>query len=190
MTTELIVILVHQLLFQGMFFAKNILLRRRIQKQIRGWNKEATVSIVYFFLFICTSVAIASSNNSAGNIELLNRAVIYSLSTILLIINLVISLMSLLHLHDSWRVGVIEEQKTELITTGIYSHSRNPYFVSYIIMFIAYAVLTQNYIVAILAIIGFFLVHWMILREENYLKNVHGEQYVRYLSEVPRYLLF
>ncbi|MDM8541375.1 hypothetical protein QUF90_09820 [Desulfococcaceae bacterium HSG9] len=40
-----LVILLHQLIFQGMFVMKNIILHRKIGKQIRGKNIEATVSI-------------------------------------------------------------------------------------------------------------------------------------------------
>jgi len=42
------VIIAHQLVFQGMFVMKNIFLHRKIGKQIRGNNIEATVSIAFF----------------------------------------------------------------------------------------------------------------------------------------------
>ncbi|MBC8377461.1 MAG: isoprenylcysteine carboxylmethyltransferase family protein, partial [FCB group bacterium] len=111
-------------------------------------------------------------------------------SLLLLIINLVISLFSLLHMRDSWRVGVIDEQQTELITSGIYSITRNPYFVSYNIMFVAYALLLQSFILMVLTIVGISLVHWMVRKEERYLQEIHGSRYMKYCSEVSRYLLF
>lgn len=125
-----------------------------------------------------------------GSCQLLDPSLTYVITTGLLILNLTISVFSLIHLRDSWRVGVIEKQQTELITTGIYSLTRNPYFLSYNIMFVSYALLLQNTILVILTIIGFLLVHWMILKEESYLRKIHRDQYDDYCSEVSRYILF
>ena len=173
-----------------MFFAKNILLKRKLDDQIRGWNKEATFSIGFFLIFIITAIVLAALDTPIGSFRLLNPSAIFPISAGLLILNLTISVLSLLHLRDSWRVGVIEEQQTELITTGIYSMTRNPYFVSYNIMFVSYALMLQNTILVILTIIGFTLVHWMIMKEEAYLREIHGDQYENYCSKVSRYILF
>ena len=99
--------------------------------------------------------------------------------------------MSHLHWHrgDSWRVGVLEDQKTELVTTGIYRFTRNPYFVSYFLMLAAYTVLLQNFILFGLSILGFLFVHKMIIKEEKYLYSVHGDAYVEYKTKVPRYVI-
>lgn len=173
-----------------MFFAKNILLKRKLDDQIRGWNKEATVSIGFFVLFIITAIVLATMDTPIGSYELPYPFVAYGISVGLLIINLTISVFSLLHLRDSWRVGVIEEQQTELITTGIYSMTRNPYFVSYNIMFVSYALLLQNVILVILTLIGFSLIHWMVVKEEAYLREIHGDRYENYCSKVSRYMLY
>jgi hypothetical protein len=41
MSRNLLIIVVHQAVFQGMFFAKNIVLHRRLGVPIRGTNREA-----------------------------------------------------------------------------------------------------------------------------------------------------
>ncbi|MCP4370343.1 MAG: isoprenylcysteine carboxylmethyltransferase family protein [Deltaproteobacteria bacterium] len=92
-------------------------------------------------------------------------------------------------MKDSWRVGVLEDQKTELVTTGIYRFTRNPYFVSYFLMFAAYTVLLQNLILFGLSILGFLIVHKMIMKEEKYLYSVHGDTYEQYKTKVPRYMI-
>ena len=46
------IILLHQFMFQGMFVIKNMILYRKIRKQIRGKNREATLSIAFFAFFI------------------------------------------------------------------------------------------------------------------------------------------
>jgi protein-S-isoprenylcysteine O-methyltransferase Ste14 len=45
MRGSVIIILVHQTVFHGVFFVKNISLRRRLGMPIRGRNREATLSV-------------------------------------------------------------------------------------------------------------------------------------------------
>jgi len=107
----------------------------------------------------------------------------------LLVINLFVGVASLIGLRDSWRVGVMEDQQTDLIKGGIYSFSRNPYFLSYLIMFVAYTVLLQNIILLILSLVGFAMIHLMVLKEEKHLTASHGEKYRQYQKRVPRYII-
>ena len=184
-----LVILLHQLVFQGMFVMKNLILHRKIGKQIRGKNIEATISIVFFTFFIVVAVGMSFFNQPFGEIQFLNDLLAMTFGLGLLFLNLVVSGASLLNLKDSWRVGVLEDQKTELVTTGIYRFTRNPYFLSYFLMFAAYTVFLQNLILFGLSIFGFLFVHKMIIKEEKYLCSVHGNAYVQYKTKVPRYVI-
>jgi len=189
MPKTMLVILLHQLVFQGMFLMKNIILHRRTGKQIRGKNREATNSIVFFVLFIGVALTISILKQPFGEVQLLNGFLAMALGLVLLFLNLIVSGASLMNLKDSWRVGILEDQKTELITTGIYRFTRNPYFVSYLLMFAAYTVLLQNLILFGLSIVGFLFVHKMIMKEEEYLYSVHADAYVQYKIKVPRYII-
>ena len=189
MNTPTLIILVHQCLFQGAFFGKNLSLRRKLGKPVRGGNSEATLSIVFFIGFICFSLAFASGVIDIGALALMPDSITLGITGLLLALNLLIGLASLKDLGDSWRVGVIEDQQTQLVQGGIYRYTRNPYFVSYLLMFAAYTVLLQNVLLAVLAMIGFGLIHRMIVREERYLLAAHGQIYQDYLQRVPRYLL-
>jgi len=172
-----------------MFVMKNIILYRKIGEQIRGKNIEATLSIAFFALFICVALGLSFFKHPFGEMQLLNVSLAGTLGLGLLFLNLLVSGASLMNLKDSWRVGVLEDQKTDLVTTGIYRFTRNPYFVSYFLMFAAYTVLLQNWILFGLSICGFLFVHQMIIREEAYLYSVHGDAYVQYKLNVPRYLI-
>ncbi|MBW2634344.1 MAG: isoprenylcysteine carboxylmethyltransferase family protein [Deltaproteobacteria bacterium] len=184
-----IVILLHQLIFQGMFVTKNIFLHRKIGKKIRGHNIEATISILFFAFFIGTAIVISLIQQPIGKIQLLNDDFTMTLGLGLLALNLIISATSLVGLKDSWRVGVLEDQKTELVVTGIYRFTRNPYFLSYALMFAAHTIILQNLLLVFLSICGFCLVHYMVLKEEKYLLSIHKDTYVRYKNKVPRYLI-
>lgn len=183
------IIIVHQILFQGMFAIKNLILVQKTGKKIRGRNIEAAIAIIYFAIFILASLVISYFNLGLGTLHFPAKMASHVTALGFIIINLIVSALSLVHLKDSWRVGVIENQKTELITGGIYSISRNPYFLSYFLMFLGYTLLLQNLILLVLSFIGIFLVHKMIIKEEKYLYSIHGDSYLEYKSKVPRYFI-
>jgi len=177
------------MIFQGMFLTKNIILKRKIKTKIRGNNAEAHIFVIFFVLFMIATMMFGFELTQFGQVTFLN----YFHSTIagigLLVLNLIISTASLMGLKDSWRVGVIENHKTVLITSGIYGFSRNPYFVSYLLMLLAYTLLLQNLILLVLSIVGFIFTDSMVKKEEKYLYSVHGKGYVDYQKKVPRYLI-
>ncbi len=182
-------ILLHQLLFQGMFVTKNLVLRRRLGQPIRGANREANRAIALFAVFIALSLALSLGLLTLGHVNLLPTGAARSIAVALLAANLLVSAASLRDLGDSWRVGVIEEQQTALVDTGIYGHSRNPYFLAYLLLLAAYTVLLQNVLLLILSLLGFYMIHAMILREEEHLARLHGEEYEKYRRKVARYFL-
>ena len=187
MTSDTWLLLLHQLLFQGMFFTKNIMLRRRLGQPIRGFNPEANLSIAFFVIFIGVTVWLSLGPDSHRATGLAGGAV-QAIAGLFMLASLGIAAASLKDLGDSWRVGVIEEQETELIETGVYRFSRNPYFLAYLLMFAAYTTLLQSLLLLVLSVIGFSMVHTMILREERYLANIHAADYEHYRHRVPRYL--
>lgn len=189
MNGSVLIILIHQTIFQGMFFAKNISLRRRLGMPIRGRNREATLSVGFFALLIIISLLLGLFDAPFGTFSVLKRTSALAVALTLLVINLFVGVASLIGLRDSWRVGVLEDQQTDLIERGIYSFSRNPYFLSYLIMFVAYTVLLQNIILLILSLVGFAMIHLMVLKEEKHLTALHGEKYRQYQKRVPRYII-
>ena len=186
MTSDTWLILLHQLLFQGMFFTKNILLRRRLGQPIRGFNPEANLSIAFFVIFIGVALWLSLGPDSSRTTGV--DGGVQVIADLFMLASLGIAAASLKDLGDSWRVGVIEEQETELIEQGVYRFSRNPYFLAYLLMFAAYTTLLKSPVLLILSLIGFGMIHTMILREERYLAKTHGSDYERYRQRVPRYL--
>ena len=138
-----VIVLIHQIIFQGMFVIKNIVLSKKTGQQVRGKNKEATVSIVFFAVFIFVTLVFDIFETTTGEIRILSNSAAIISGTVLLLLNLTISLLSLIDLKDSWRAGVLENEKTELVSSGIYKFTRNPYFLSYLIMFAAYTIILQ-----------------------------------------------
>ena len=137
-------------------------------------------------IFIGVAVWISLEPNTHRTNSLTGGAQV--IAGLLMLMSLGIAAASLNDLGDSWRVGVIEEHKTELIERGVYRFSRNPYFLAYLLKFAAYTIFLQSFLLLLLSVIGFGLVHTMILREEHYLASTHAADYERYRQRVPRYL--
>lgn len=102
----------------------------------------------------------------------------------------IIGILALITMNNSWRVGIKYDQKTELIHSGIYRISRNPYFLSYDLLFLGYVLIFPSIILLILLLLLAFVFHQMIIEEEKYLQSVHGDNYLKYKKRVKRYITF
>lgn len=96
-------------------------------------------------------------------------------------------IFSLIAMKSSWRVGIKYDQKTDLITSGIYRISRNPYFFSYDMLILGFIFIFPSPILIILYVPLVIIFHKMIREEEKYLESVHGDNYLNYKKKVGRY---
>lgn len=103
-------------------------------------------------------------------------------------VGFILGILAFIALRNSWRVGIRYDQKTELIESGIYRISRNPYFLSYSILIIGYCLIYPSIILMALLIVLAITFHKMILNEEEYLLSVHGIIYQDYQKRVNRYI--
>lgn len=186
------IMLVHLFLFVFMFVLKNIVLIKESGQSIIGKNTEAKISIVLFNITIfvaITSVLSEDFYNYFFPIGFPQKEIFVVMGILLLGLCLIISFLALLQMRDSWRVGIIEGDKTSLITGGIFSKTRNPYFISYILLFVGYIFLIPNLLVIILSLLSFVSIHKMILKEEQHLQSLHGTNYTDYKKRTPRYII-
>lgn len=91
-------------------------------------------------------------------------------------------------MRDSWRAGIAEQDKTELITQGIYQISRNPAFLGFDCVYIGLALMFFNLPLLVCSLFAVVMLHLQILQEEQYLEQTFGGAYVRYREKVHRYL--
>jgi protein-S-isoprenylcysteine O-methyltransferase Ste14 len=100
----------------------------------------------------------------------------------------ILGILALIAMKNSWRVGIKYDQKTDLVTTGVYRFSRNPYFFSYDILILGYILIFPSIFLIIMYFSLVFIFHRMILEEEKYLQSIHGDSYLDYKRKVNRYL--
>jgi len=82
------------------------------------------------------------------------------------------------------------QESKVLKQTGFYRVSRNPQIVGCALYGIGFALLWPSWYALGWVILFAAMAHMMVLTEEEHLRHVHGEEYVRYCARVPRYLGF
>lgn len=107
---------------------------------------------------------------------------------IIALIGDMIFLLSVICMKDSWRVGIPENSKTKLVTTGIYSISRNPAFLGFYLQYIGVMMIYFNLLTVMFTIFAIYMLHLQILQEEEYLKIEFKDEYLEYQNKVNRYL--
>ena len=107
--------------------------------------------------------------------------------TILIGFALVLLTLTLLHFKNSLRFGMEETNQGELITTGIFTVSRNPFFLSLNLYFMGIAILLPSLFFIGFAILTLVSIHFFILKEEKFMQNVYGKEYLEYQRKVRRY---
>lgn len=90
-------------------------------------------------------------------------------------------------MKNNWRVGIPEE-KTNIVTNGIYKLSRNPAFVGFDLLYVSILLLAFNIPLLIISVWAMIMLHFQILQEEEWLSRTFGEEYEEYCSKVGRYL--
>jgi len=77
---------------------------------------------------------------------------------------------------------------TTIVKTGIYNHTRNPMYVAFTLAFVAISVMTNSWYGLTLIIPLLITVQKGIIeREEKYLTQKFGEDYLRYKNNVNRW---
>lgn len=110
------------------------------------------------------------------------------LGLILIALGDVFFITAFLTLKDSWRAGIDEAQKTNLITSGIYRYSRNPAFAGFDLTYIGCCLAVCNICMLAAACLATVMMHLQILEEEKHLEKMFGQDYIAYRSTVRRYL--
>ena len=99
-----------------------------------------------------------------------------------------IFLISVLCMRDSWRAGIPDRDRTELVTNGIYAFSRNPAFLGFYLQYIGVLLMYCNLLTGMFTVFAIVMLHLQILQEERYLTTAFGTKYLDYRHQVCRYL--
>lgn len=116
-----------------------------------------------------------------------NNDVIRLLGVIMCILGTFISYICIGDFWKSVRIGVDYENAGELTTDGIYARSRNPMYLSFILIFLGEFLIFPNLGLLLFVLIASLSFHLQILKEESFLKEHYGDDYLNYFNKVSRY---
>jgi len=114
--------------------------------------------------------------------------IIQSAGAIVIFVALIVFCLALISFNSSWRVGIDVVAPGELITTGVFSVSRNPIFLAMDLYFLGTFLINSNlfFLMCFVCIaLGF---HLQIRQEEAFLIERPGDSYRKYMAQVRRYI--
>ncbi len=91
-----------------------------------------------------------------------------------------------IQMSKSWRIGIDENHKTELVTKGIFGLSRNPIFLGMIFTVFGLFLIIPNALTFFLTLTTYFIIQIQIRLEEEFLEKQHGQNYLSYKSNTNR----
>ena len=172
------------------FAVRNIKTYLSTRQSIKGRSVQLTLSVlistIIYCLIICRLIFLEPKWIIEFDLSAFKLIKLMGLSLVSL--GFIFGILALIKMRNSWRVGIRYEQKTTLVTTGIYSLSRNPYFLSYDLLIFGYILIFPSPILLLLYLTLVVVFHKMILAEEKYLESIHNTNYMDYKSKVNRYL--
>ncbi|MCR9064032.1 MAG: isoprenylcysteine carboxylmethyltransferase family protein [Cytophagales bacterium] len=106
---------------------------------------------------------------------------------LLLIISLFFVWFAQGNMRESWRIGIDEENKSELITDGFFSLSRNPIFLGIMIANTGLFLVLPNAFTLLIVALSTVSINTQIRLEEEFLFKEFGSQYAQYQAKVNRW---
>ncbi len=176
-------------LFYGIYFAKMLAQKRRgIRTHQIGRRKERSIHTVEMLMSIATlGIVIVQLLSMACGWSWLPATARFTGFCIGMLGDLIF-LASVLCMKDSWRAGIPDQDKTALVTTGLYRFSRNPAFLGFDFMYMGVLLMYCNPLTAAFTLFAMVMLHLQILQEERYLTGTFGAAYQEYMTQVYRYL--
>lgn len=177
------------LFFYIIYIGKMLAQRKRgIQTDQMAQKKNGTLFYIELVLKISTYTVVAVEALSIALNTSAFPQVVRILGFAFAVLGDIVFALAVWTMRDSWRAGIAQNDKTEMITSGIYKLSRNPAFLGFDLVYIGVLLMFFNWILLVFTVLAMVMLHMQILQEEEYLPSVFGKDYLTYKSRVGRYL--
>ena len=140
----------------------------------RRWKENEKLAYwLYEILMPCIFIALCFLKIRTDTMWFIPGLLLYTLGTLLFIISV---------------FNYARPSASGINTKGLYRVSRNPMYVSYLLYFLGCALITDSLILLALTLILQVSSHWIIRAEERWCIREFGQEYVRYMERVGRYV--
>lgn len=174
--------------FYGFYFAKLIIQKQQSIKtnQMGLGNKPKKVLLIERITYCSTILAFIFDAGSIFLVKQFPPKGIRLAGIAVGITGVILFALATTAMQTSWRVGIPEE-KTTLITNGIYKWSRNPAFAGFDLLYLSQCLMFFNIPLACVSLWAAIMLHLQILQEETHMHHMFGNEYTLYKKQTLRY---
>ena len=177
------------LVFYMFYFAKIVIQKKQSIKtnQMGIGNKPKKVLLIERIMSCATWLACVIGVCSIFLVKRFPITEVRIVGVLAGILGVLFFALAIITMKTSWRVGIPEE-KTTLVTQGIYGWSRHPAFVGFDLLYLSVCLMFFNIPLLLVSLWAAVMLHLQILQEENHMHHMFGEEYNVYKKHTLRYL--
>jgi protein-S-isoprenylcysteine O-methyltransferase Ste14 len=132
---------------------------------------------------------VAAAVGALDPVAALDRAGVRWAGLVTAIVGAVATVVAQLDLGASWRIGVDPDERTDLVTGGLFAVARNPIFTAMIVTVVGLAFASPTWLALAGAAVTVLSIELQVRRvEEPYLLATHGAAYRQYAAGVGRFV--
>lgn len=155
-----------------------------------GKKKKRTMYTERILRTITTVIVLVIIVSIYLNTTLISNRIVRYLGILLIGIGTGVFIAAMITMRDSWRAGIPQGEKLQIVTKGIYRVSRNPAFLGFDLTYIGATIAFGNVALLLFSMVAIIMMHLQILEEEKYMETTFGGEYLTYKNRVGRYLLW
>ena len=91
-------------------------------------------------------------------------------------------------MRDSWRIGIDEKHRTDLVIEGLFRYSRNPIFFGMVVNVIGLFIVLPNAVTLSIMLLSTAMIRLQIALEEDFFLRTHGDRYREFQQRVRRWI--
>lgn len=198
---ETIFVIIIFIVYLSLWSIKRLILikKEKIDPQVLGKSKsniQKYMNIItkIIMVYICIIIPFHALNLSVmglfERIVEINNIHYDITGFILALTGLSFCLYAQIKMGKSWRVGIDNTKKTDLVTTGLYSIIRNPTYLGLFLVCIGIFIIWPTIAIFIFSFTFILFLEIQVRCEEDFLENEFKSEYIEYKSKTKRYIPF
>lgn len=134
-------------------------------------------------------IALLAGSLGLETIAPVDRPVVNRTGLVMAAFGVLASLVAQVHMGSAWRVGVSQDERTELVTSGLFGIVRNPFFSATGLTALGLTLMVPN-VPAIAGLVALVIALHLQVRvvEEPHLRSIHGAAYEAYVARTGRFV--
>lgn len=181
------------------FFAFGVRIALQVRRTgstgVRGLDRDAAPLEWFAGGLFITALAAGAMSPPLAMLDVvepvgaLDGIVGHVLGTVLAVAGIVATFAAQLAMGNSWRIGVREEERTELVADGLFGLVRNPIYSAMIPTVLGLTLMVPS-VLALFSLVALVVALELQVRvvEEPYLLRTHGDAYATYGARVGRFV--